>query len=72
LVETVKIAIECDGFEFHSSKESLIRDTIRTRKLTLNKWIVYRFTGTEIHNMNDDKIFKFFEEIRDLVGVIIM
>lgn len=65
----VKIAIECDGFEYHSSKEALQRDTSRNRALTLEGWKVYRFSGTEIYNMiTDNQIENLLREIRILAG----
>lgn len=45
---TVKIVIECDGFEFHNSKESFILDRQRDRLLTADGWTVHRFSGSEI------------------------
>lgn len=62
-----KIAIECDGFDFHSSKEDLKRDTSRNRELTLNGWKVYRFSGSEVYNMDTElKIDNLFKNIRQL------
>jgi very-short-patch-repair endonuclease len=62
-----KIAIECDGFEHHQTKEQQINDAIRSRKLTLNGWKIYRMTGTEI-NQNSDitSITKIIKELRHL------
>lgn len=45
----VKIVIECDGFEFHNSKESFIQDRQRDRLLTARGWTVHRFSGSEIY-----------------------
>lgn len=53
-IET-KIAIECDGFEFHSKKEDLQKDNYKLRELTLNGWKIYKFSGTEIYNMDNFK-----------------
>lgn len=44
-----KIAIECDGEEFHSSKEQKIHDERKNRFLEKNKWVVVRFSGKEIY-----------------------
>lgn len=44
----LKVAVECDGHEFHSSKESRGRDAKRDRELQAAGWMVLRFTGTEI------------------------
>lgn len=45
-----KIAIEIDGFDFHSSKTQMTRDYQRQRQLEANGWRVIRFTGSEIYN----------------------
>jgi very-short-patch-repair endonuclease len=44
-----KVAIECDGHEFHErTKEQAARDKARDRALTAAGWRVLRFTGSEI------------------------
>lgn len=44
-----KIAIECDGHEFHErTKEQSTRDKSRDRALTAAGWRILRFTGAEI------------------------
>jgi len=42
------LAIECDGFEFHSSKAAMARDRAKDRFLAIEGYAVMRFTGTEI------------------------
>lgn len=45
----VKIAIECDGHDFHEkTKEQARRDKKRDRYLQTEGWLVARFTGSEI------------------------
>lgn len=45
-----KIAIECDGHEFHErTKDQAARDRKRDRELQHLGWVVLRFTGSEIH-----------------------
>ena len=44
-----KIAVECDGKEFHSTLEQKDRDRIRDEFLKSHGWIVERFTGHEIY-----------------------
>jgi very-short-patch-repair endonuclease len=39
-----KVAIECDGKEFHQDKA---KDALRDANLAKNGWKVYRFTGSE-------------------------
>jgi len=43
-----KVAIECDGHEFHKTKEQRTHDAERERVLQGLGWTVVRFTGTEI------------------------
>jgi very-short-patch-repair endonuclease len=45
-----KIAIEADGFEYHSSREHLANDRVRQRVLETAGWKICRFSGREIHN----------------------
>jgi very-short-patch-repair endonuclease len=42
------IAIECDGYAFHSSPEQKKHDYKKNRYLKKRGWSVYRFTGSEI------------------------
>lgn len=46
-----KIAIECDGHDFHErTKEQAAKDRSRDRNLIKMGYIVLRFTGSEIYN----------------------
>jgi very-short-patch-repair endonuclease len=45
-----KIGIECDGQEFHSTKEQRTHDANRDRYFMKEGWKVIRFTGSEIYN----------------------
>jgi very-short-patch-repair endonuclease len=45
----VKIAIECDGHDFHErTKDQARRDRSKDRWLLCNGYMVLRFTGSEI------------------------
>lgn len=44
-----KLAIEADGFEFHTSKDQFTKDRQRQRDLELDGWRFIRFSGSEIH-----------------------
>lgn len=44
-----KLAIECDGHAYHSTRDQRGRDADRDRELTLQGWSVIRFTGSQIH-----------------------
>lgn len=46
--KALKLAVECDGHEFHKSKEQRTHDAQRDRVFTTNGWQVIRFTGGEI------------------------
>lgn len=45
----IKLAIEADGEEFHSTGEQITRDISREIKLEKWGWRIVRFTGSEIH-----------------------
>lgn len=46
----VKVAVECDGHNFHErTKEQAAHDKSRDRFLLEQGWPVMRFTGSEIH-----------------------
>lgn len=47
---SVKIVVECDGFEFHKTKSSFINDKQRDRLFQLNGYRVIRYSGSEIYN----------------------
>jgi len=50
LIGPRKIAIECDGHDFHErTKEQAANDRSRDRALQLDGWMVLRFTGSEIY-----------------------
>jgi hypothetical protein len=52
-----KYCIECDGFEFHSSKNQLKKDNERMRNILLrHNYTSLRYLGTEIFNMSDQEI----------------
>lgn len=44
-----KLAIECDGQEYHSSNEARFRDTERDQVLRREGWTTIRFSGSQIH-----------------------
>lgn len=48
LIEKHKIAIYCDGTEFHKDTQAIIRDKVQDRKLQINGYMVLRFSGSEI------------------------
>ena len=59
----IKLAIECDGHEFHEkTKEQAAHDKSRKRYLTSKGWAVIEFTGSEIHK----NPFDCARQVRDL------
>ena len=44
----IKLAIEVDGFEFHSTPEAFQRDRTRQNELVALGWTVLRFTWTDV------------------------
>lgn len=64
-VETKRLAIECDGHKYHSTPEQIENDNIRQRKLKASGWDVVRYSGREIHNIND--IEKYFNELMKIL-----
>ena len=43
-----KLAVELDGYAYHSSKEAFVKDRERQRRLTAAGWTFVRFAGKEI------------------------
>lgn len=48
--EDIKLVIECDGKEWHSTEEQEKYDKERDKYMKNLGWKVMRFSGTEIHN----------------------
>lgn len=44
-----KLAVECDGHAYHSTRDQRGRDADRDRELIAQGWTVIRFTGSQIH-----------------------
>ena len=45
-----KIVVECDGHEYHASKEVFVSDRQRDRKLSESGYKVLRYSGSEIYS----------------------
>ena len=55
IIGTRKIAIECDGFDYHNDPVKFREDKIRERHLKSLGWIeVLRYSGSEIFHIGDD------------------
>ena len=44
----MKIAIYCDGYEFHKDRDSFSMDRFQSNELQSRGWIVFRFSGHQI------------------------
>jgi len=51
-----KIAIEADGFRWHSSRQQWDHDRVRANALTMLGWTVLRVTWTHLHDRPDEVI----------------
>ncbi len=71
IIETRKIALECDGYDYHSSPIQKKNDDIRTRKLKVNGWKeVFRYSGSEIYRTNNiSEVHFIFEEIVSMLMI---
>jgi len=69
IIESKKVALECDGYDYHSSPEQKRNDDIRTRKLKKSGWKeVLRYSGKELHSLKSkNEIHLLFEEIVDIL-----
>lgn len=54
----LKIAIEADGHEWHSSLEQIARDKYRADKIAALGWRIERYTGTFIHKNSEAIVAK--------------
>lgn len=70
IIDTKKIVIECDGYDYHSSPDQKREDDIRARKLKRGGWKeILRYSGSEINRINDNLELTHynFEEIMDII-----
>lgn len=51
-----KIAIELDGYAWHSSRAAWAKDRRRDLALGLLGWVTYRFDGSLVHNSPTDAV----------------
>jgi very-short-patch-repair endonuclease len=45
----LKIAVELDGHDYHKTREQRAHDAAKGRFLTVCGWLVFRYTGDEVH-----------------------
>jgi len=70
VIDIKKIAIECDGYDYHSSPDQKRADDIRSRQLKRLGWKeILRYSGSEIYRTNDNLSLTHyqFEEIMDII-----
>ncbi|MFC1613516.1 endonuclease domain-containing protein [Patescibacteria group bacterium] len=67
-----KIDIECDGKEYHSPDEAVIKDRLRNNQLASHGWCVLRFSGQEINHNIENCINVIEKTIHNLGGLCIM
>ena len=67
--DNLKIALECDGFDYHErTAEQATHDRQRDRVLTIAGYTVLRFTGKEIHENVDACVADILRTIRALTN----
>lgn len=70
IMESKKVALECDGYDYHSSPEQKRNDDIRTRKLKKSGWKeVLRYSGRELYNLNKHEVDSLFKEIVEVLYI---
>lgn len=70
VIDIKKIAVECDGYDYHSSPDQKRADDIRSRQLKRLGWKeILRYSGSEIYRTSDnlELVHHKFEEIMDII-----
>jgi very-short-patch-repair endonuclease len=63
---TLRIVIECDGFETHGGREAFVRDLVRFTELVSAGWRPLRFTWEQVM-FNPEWVL---ERVRDTIGEV--
>lgn len=67
---TFRLAIECDGHEFHErTKEQVIHDNEKDYYLKMQGWDVLHFSGSEIYKSPEDCAFRAMKYIEEKGGI---
>ena len=53
-IPALKIVIECDGEQWHTTKTQIKQDKIRQNKIEKEGWFVLRYTGAKINQCMDE------------------
>ncbi|SFJ18556.1 endonuclease domain-containing protein [Thermoflavimicrobium dichotomicum] len=64
VIPRYRLAIECDGRQWHRSSEQKKRDRRKSAKIAKAGWKVMRFTGKEINN----NIARCIQKVNDYTG----
>jgi REase_MTES_1575 len=62
---TFRFVVECDGFEYHTSKDAFVNDRRRDRALNAAGFEVLRWSGSEIHKDPADAGYEFVMRLLD-------
>lgn len=65
-----KVAVECDGYEYHHNKDAFTNDRERHRTLNSDNWIVFQFSGAEINANNSYDTGYFYKEFHKILKTI--
>ena len=60
------IVIECDGFDFHSSKQQMNKDYARENNIKTSGYNLFRFTGSQIYNNCFDCVEIIYKELQNI------
>ncbi len=63
------IDVECDGEDYHTSRDAQTRDRQRNNELASKGWLVLRFAGKEIHKNARGCVRQIKKAIRNLKGI---
>jgi very-short-patch-repair endonuclease len=66
-----RISVECDGHDYHSSREDRARDSKRDRELRRSGWQPVRFTGNEIRKRPGDCAWEVLNTLMEELGLAI-
>lgn len=65
VIESDKIIVECDGYDYHKTKEQMQSDYERERYFVKCGYTVVRFTGSEINRDPDKCVNELLEIVRE-------
>jgi very-short-patch-repair endonuclease len=70
-IPQIKVAIELDGYQWHSSKEQFTKDRERQRELEMQGWRFVRFSGQEVFNNAKSCYEQSLEFVASLCGNLV-